>query len=299
MISTFNEWHEDSQIEPTSGTAGTTNQDDSSTGYEYTQGDYYTDYGHLYLDILRQETAQKAHGPNPLDQATDVCINSKLIWVAGFGAESHDVYFGTSFDDVNDADRNSPQYKGNQTTTIYDPGIMQANTTYYWRIDEIYDGTNVVKGEVWSFTTGYSVLLLSDGFEENFDKWATNWDRTTSQRHHGIYSARCDDNDDDLISDNLDTSGYSSITIEFWYRDDDIDDSDNVYFQLYDGSNYDNKFELGNTTPEDVWHKYETTIYNSGSDAQYFHSTFRIKFEGSSIDWFENLWIDDVRITAE
>ena len=56
MVVTFNEWHEDTQIEPTMGTAGTTDEDDSDTGDYYTEGDYYTDYGHLYLEILRQET---------------------------------------------------------------------------------------------------------------------------------------------------------------------------------------------------------------------------------------------------
>lgn len=56
MVTSFNEWHEDTQIEATMGTAGTTKVDDSVTGDYYTEGDYYTDYGHLYLEILRQET---------------------------------------------------------------------------------------------------------------------------------------------------------------------------------------------------------------------------------------------------
>jgi len=56
MVTSFNEWHEDTQIEPTAGTAGTTNVDDSVTGDYYTEGDYYSDYGYLYLEILRQET---------------------------------------------------------------------------------------------------------------------------------------------------------------------------------------------------------------------------------------------------
>jgi hypothetical protein len=56
MVTSFNEWHEDTQIEPTAGTAGRTNMDDSNTGNYYTEGDYYSDYGNLYLDILRQET---------------------------------------------------------------------------------------------------------------------------------------------------------------------------------------------------------------------------------------------------
>jgi len=56
MVTSFNEWHEDTQIEATAGAAGRTNQDDSVSGDYYTEGDYYTDYGHLYLEILRQET---------------------------------------------------------------------------------------------------------------------------------------------------------------------------------------------------------------------------------------------------
>lgn len=56
MVTSFNEWHEDTQIEPTAATARTTSQDDSDSGNDYTQGYLYADYGDLYLDILRQET---------------------------------------------------------------------------------------------------------------------------------------------------------------------------------------------------------------------------------------------------
>jgi len=147
-----------------------------------------------------------------------------------------------------------------------------------------------------------AATLLEDGFETSFDLWtddgATDWDRNTSQKHSGSYSAHAGSADNDLKSDNLNSAGYSSMTIEFWYRDDDIDDGDNIYLQLYDGSSYINKFELGNST-EDTWHFYQVTIQNSGADAVYFRSNFRIKFEGSSIDTGENLWIDDVKVTVQ
>jgi len=52
MINSWNEWHEDTQIEPTTVVAPT-NVDDSATGDTYTQGVYYEGYGMRYLDILR------------------------------------------------------------------------------------------------------------------------------------------------------------------------------------------------------------------------------------------------------
>jgi len=53
MVTSFNEWYEDTQIEATSGTATPTTRDDSESGTHYTGGDRYVDYGYLYLDILR------------------------------------------------------------------------------------------------------------------------------------------------------------------------------------------------------------------------------------------------------
>jgi hypothetical protein len=46
----------------------------------------------------------------------------------------------------------SPVFKGNQTGTAFDPGTLAAETTYYWRIDEV-NGPETIKGDVWSFTT--------------------------------------------------------------------------------------------------------------------------------------------------
>jgi hypothetical protein len=180
---------------------------------------------------------------------------------------------------------------------------MNADTTYYWQINEKNAG-GTTTGAVWSFTTVSSspVVLLQDGFESNFNFWTdggtTDWDRATSQKYAGSYSAHAGSSDNDLISDNLNTTGKTSIRIEFWFRDDDIDDNDNIYLQLYNGSTYANRFELGNST-EDTWNKCDITIYNSGGDAQYFRSNFRIKFEGTSIDYGENLWIDNVVVTAQ
>jgi glycoprotein endo-alpha-1,2-mannosidase len=54
MINSFNEWHEDTQIEPTI-IAPRTNVD-NSTDQRYAQGYYYQGYGDLYLNMLRAAT---------------------------------------------------------------------------------------------------------------------------------------------------------------------------------------------------------------------------------------------------
>ncbi|MCA9170007.1 MAG: glycoside hydrolase family 99-like domain-containing protein [Planctomycetales bacterium] len=60
MVTSFNEWYEDSQIEPTQGTQPTTARDDSADGKFFTHDAAYVDYGDLYLRILREETTATA-----------------------------------------------------------------------------------------------------------------------------------------------------------------------------------------------------------------------------------------------
>jgi hypothetical protein len=53
MITSWNEWHEDTQIEPVA-VAAPTNKDDSGAEQKYTAGLEYEGYGLRYLDILRE-----------------------------------------------------------------------------------------------------------------------------------------------------------------------------------------------------------------------------------------------------
>lgn len=57
MITSFNEWFEDTQIEATTGKAAGTAKDDSQSGLAFTGGDRYEDYGNLYLDIVHELTS--------------------------------------------------------------------------------------------------------------------------------------------------------------------------------------------------------------------------------------------------
>jgi len=105
----------------------------------------------------------KAYTPAPVDEAVNVDPNQDLTWSPGVKAEFHDVYFGTSFDDVNNADTSTADiYKGRQSETSYELGTLTAGETYYWRIDEVNeaDGDSPWRGPVWSFRV--QMLLASD-----------------------------------------------------------------------------------------------------------------------------------------
>jgi hypothetical protein len=78
------------------------------------------------------------------------------------------VYLGLDKDIVRSADTASPEYKGSKAlgAESYDAGLLESDTIYYWRIDEVYSG-NTVKGPVWTFTVG-DYLLVED-FESYTD----------------------------------------------------------------------------------------------------------------------------------
>ncbi len=87
----------------------------------------------------------EASEPKPADGAQDIPLNATLGWSPGFGAASHEVYFGPN---------NPPAFAGGTPQASFDPGPLEFGTTYYWRIDEIEaDGTTRHPGDTWSFTT--------------------------------------------------------------------------------------------------------------------------------------------------
>ena len=99
-----------------------------------------------------------ASTPKPADEADDVIREVILSWTAGEYAAAHDVYFGTSLDNVTAASRTNPMdvlVSQGQSGASYTPDArLEFSQTYYWRIDEVNaapDNT-IYTGEVWSFT---------------------------------------------------------------------------------------------------------------------------------------------------
>jgi len=109
---------------------------------------------------------RRADAPCPPDGAVDVSRTVSLGWSGGEAVASHDVYFGVVLDEVDTASRTDPKgvlVSQGQTATGYDlPGMLDFETTYYWRIDEVTPDNTVVKGAVWSFTTEPFAYVIRD-----------------------------------------------------------------------------------------------------------------------------------------
>jgi len=131
---------------------------------------YFTgtvDDARVYNRALTQEEIQQvmkgvppgiAADPSPADKATDVPQDVVVNWTQGEFADKHDVYFGTNFNDVNNASRAIPLgvlASFGQTASTYDPvGLLDFSQTYYWRVDEVNAPPDftIFKGDVWQFT---------------------------------------------------------------------------------------------------------------------------------------------------
>ncbi len=113
----------------------------------------------------------RARSPNPPSGAVDVRQTSILTWSPGEAAASHDVYFDTDANAVQNADTSSPEYRGSRDldSESYDPGQLEWNTTYYWRVDEIEAAGTIQRGNLWSFTT--ADFLVIDDFESYTDNY--------------------------------------------------------------------------------------------------------------------------------
>ena len=93
-------------------------------------------------DVWTFTTPGAVGNPQPANGATDVAMDTTLSWTAANNAASHQVYLGLDKDTVRSADTGSPEYRGPKALgdESYDPGLLELGISYYWRVDEVYNG---------------------------------------------------------------------------------------------------------------------------------------------------------------
>jgi len=108
-------------------------------------------------DIWSFTTVGAVGSPAPANGAVDVTQTPTLTWAPGVFADTHEVYFG--------ADATSLELKGtgNLGAESFEPGQLEWNTTYYWRVDEANNANtdSPWTGPLWSFNTA-NFLIVDD-----------------------------------------------------------------------------------------------------------------------------------------
>jgi hypothetical protein len=119
-------------------------------------------------DVWTFTTPGAVGNAQPANGADRVAMTTTLSWTPATNATSHELYFGLDKETVRNADASSPEYKGSLAlgSESYDPGKLAWHTTYFWRVDELYN-TGPVKGPIWSFTTADFIAV--DDFESYTD----------------------------------------------------------------------------------------------------------------------------------
>ncbi len=149
-------------------------------------------------DLAKRGYLATAHSPNPPDgqKFEDSWVN--LTWVAGPLATSHDVYFGTSLQDVNAGV--PAAFVGNTATNSQPVGFpgfpapdgLAPGTTYYWRVDEINKThpDSPWRGDIWSFwippVTAYNPVPV-DGDPAVPTNMILSWSLGLKGVMHGVY----------------------------------------------------------------------------------------------------------------
>jgi predicted outer membrane repeat protein len=174
----------------------------------------------------------KASDPDPANGRTLVPPDKILSWTPGLHASLHDLYFGTDYNDVNDADTTDASvYKGEQIDSVWDPCGLEYDSSYYWRIDE-KSSFGAVKGDVWGFTTGGEPNSHLVGWWK-FDEGTAGTAYDSAGTNHGtvygpnwtsgqINGALSFDGTDDYVevadAPSLRFGQYDSFSMSFWAR---------------------------------------------------------------------------------
>lgn len=151
--------------------------------------------------------------------------------------------------------------------------------------------------------------IFTDGFEAptNLGKWtAGNAWKSASSGHSGSKSAYLDGgNNNQMLSKNISTVGYTGISVSFWYKANDLDDyvggkhpvpADKLEVEYTtNGSIWTELFQIDDENDDNVWHHVNFTIPGTVANN---NANFGLRFNGAFSSGNDFAWIDDVSLTG-
>jgi len=219
-------------------------------------------------DVWSFTTEGAVESLDPANGAVDVTQTPVLTWAPGLGA-SHEIYFGT------DAASLELKGSGNLGSESCEPGQLEWNTTYYWRVDEANSANadSPWTGPLWSFTTA-NFLIIDDMESYNdldpadpasnriFNAWIDGYDDPTNGSlvgyetppfaeqtivHSGnqsmpmSYDNSVGKSEATLtLTSNRDWTVKGVDTLTIWFRGDSGNTAENLYVALNGNARVDN-----------------------------------------------------------
>ena len=221
--------------------------------------------------------------PVPADGALLEDTWTNLSWIPGSFAVSHDLYFGTSFDDVNDGAEGT--FVGNLSVAFQAVGFqgfpapdgLKPGTTYYWRIDEINDAdpNSPWKGDLWSFTIPSKMAhnpVPLDGVKFVDPNVSLNWTAGFDAKLHTVYFG-------DNFNDVNNASGGITQTATNYRPFFGPLELDSIYYWRVD------EFDAINTHKGDIW-SFKTKPFLPIADPNLIGWwTFDEGYGSTALDW--------------
>ena len=263
---------------------------------------------------------------NPANGAVDVTQTPVLTWTPGFGA-SHEIYFGT------DAASLELKGSGNLGSQSYEPGQLQWNTTYYWRVDEANNANadSPWTGPLWSFATA-NFLIIDDmesyndidegepGSNRIYLAWVDGFDNPAingsvvgnepppiaeqtivhggSQSMPFTYDNGVGKSEATLtLTSNRDWTINGVNTLTIWFRGDSANTAEQMYVTLNDSARVDHDDpDAATTTRWTEWNVDLQTFADQGANLPFVNS---ITLGLSSVSGGTGImYFDDIRLYA-
>jgi len=264
-----------------------------------------------------------ASNPRPADGANDVDPNAVLTWTPGEYVVSHDVYLGTDFQNVSDANAvmTLDVYKGRQGPNYYPVAgnlELELGTTYHWRIDEVGEN-DACKGTIWSFTVrGYLVVDDMESYDSTTDlrsswkagEWGNgayvNLEQTTA---HGGEKSMKFDYDPSFgayftatrlysVGQNWTVGSVNHLSLWFYGTSSNNPD-DQMYVILKDGSGHSSTVTYAgdaNDIKEEEWHEWNILLQDFNDDGVILTDVREFVIGADCTVLWGTIYFDDIRL---
>jgi hypothetical protein len=108
-------------------------------------GVVFATFSTVGIPFVSADPPAEPGNPYPAQGSSGVTTFIKLHWSNSGAGVTYDVFFGVN--------TQPPLVSAHQGTTMYDPGILDFNTTYYWQIIAYNPDNESAAGPLWSFLT--------------------------------------------------------------------------------------------------------------------------------------------------